>query len=160
MPKSRRIYFQTEEITTVKKKGYIEIDEDFTQVYKSFNLIAPKIRSVWSWQLLFWIMANATTESNGVVLGNQAFEKFSKHLTKPITSVTFYNCVKDLVDAGCLTKVGKGHYYLNPYIFWFADKASRVEFIQDEKKEGTVTSVNPVTMQLDAPKSPSYKKIP
>jgi hypothetical protein len=57
MPKSRRIYFQTEEITTVKKKGYIEIDEDFTQVYKSFNLIAPKIKSVWSWQLLFWIMA-------------------------------------------------------------------------------------------------------
>jgi len=148
MAKTRRIYYQKEEVTTVKKKGYIEIDEDFTQVYKSFNLIAPKIRSVWSWQLLFWVMANATTDSNGVVLGGQSYEKFNTQLTKGITSATFYSCVKDLVDAGCLTKVGKGHYYLNPYIFWNSDKTSRIEFIQDEKKDGGYMSVNPVNLQL------------
>ena len=37
---SKRIYFNTEKTVTVIKKGYFELDEDFTQVYKSFSEIA------------------------------------------------------------------------------------------------------------------------
>jgi len=151
MAKTRKIYYQTEEVTTVKKKGYIEIDEDFTQVYKSFSIIAPMLKSVSSWQLLFWILSNASNDQNGVFLTKVEYDKFNKHLNRHglnITSATFYRCIRDLVEAGCLNKSGSAHYYLNPNIFWSADKLSRIEFIQDEKKDGGFVSVNPLTLQL------------
>jgi hypothetical protein len=156
LKKGRRIYFDTEEITTVKKRGWIEIDEDFTQVYKSFNLLANKIDSPTSWKLLFWIMANASNDQNGVEINKRTFERFNKDHSKTISIATYYNSIDELCKAGAITKVGKGHYYLNPYIFWSADREARITFIQDEQKEGSTLSINPLKefKLLDSKKNP------
>ena len=67
---TRRVYFNTEQTTTVVRKGYIEIDEDFTQVYESFSYIAIKIHSGNSWKLLFWMLSNSSQE-NGIQVSNR-----------------------------------------------------------------------------------------
>lgn len=144
LKKGRRVYFTTEETTTVKRKGWIEIDEDFTQVYKSFNLLANKIDSPTSWKLLFWIMANASNDQNGIEVNKRTFEQFNADQVKKVGLANYYRCIDELCQAGAITKVGKGHYYLNPYIFWSSDREARITFIQDEKKDNNTLSVNPL----------------
>ena len=127
-----------------------KIETNFVKVYKTISLLAPLVKRVTSWQLLFWMIGNIALQDGLLLINSKVYEQWSKSLPEKdiITSVSFYSCIKDLVDAGCLTKVGKGHYYLNPNIFWSADKLSRIEFIQDEKKDGGFVSVNPLTLQL------------
>jgi hypothetical protein len=143
---SKRIYFNTQKTITVTKKGYFEIDEDFTQVYKSFVKIALNIDGGTSWKLLFYLLAEANT-MNGVIVSSKGHLKFVSYLknnnSNPISIATYYRCIEELCNAGALTKYGKGHYYLNPYIFWQSDKKSRIEFLQDESSELGGISSNP-----------------
>lgn len=144
---SKRIYFNTQKTITVTKKGYFEIDEDFTQVYKSFTNIALKINNGSSWKLLFYLLSESSN-MNGVVISSEGHKKFSAFLKAgnsiSISRATYYRCVEELCESGALTKYSKGHYYLNPYIFWQSDKGSRIEFLQDESAELGGISVNPL----------------
>lgn len=144
---SKRIYFNTQKTITVTKKGYFEIDEDFTQVYKSFVKIALNIDGGTSWKLLFYLLAEAST-LNGVIVSSKGHEKFVSYLKQngadSISIATYYRCIEELCSAGALTKYSKGHYYLNPYIFWQSDKKQRVEFLQDESAELGGLSINPL----------------
>ena len=144
---SKRIYFNTQKTITVTKKGYFEIDEDFTQVYKSFTIIALKINNGNSWKLLFYLLSESNN-MNGVSISAQGYKKFSSFLktenSDSLSRATYYRCVEELCGAGALTKYSKGHYYLNPYIFWQSDKKQRVEFLQDESAELGGTSINPL----------------
>lgn len=146
---SKRIYFNTEKTVTVIKKGYIELDEDFTQVYKSFSSIALKIDNGISWKLLFYLLSEANN-MNGIDVSIHGFNRFSDFLNnnkvKNISRATYYRCITELCIAGALTKYSKGHYYLNPYLFWQSDKKSRIEFLKDENSELISKSVNPVKM--------------
>lgn len=146
---SKKIFFNTQKITTVVQKGYIELDEDFTQVYKSFSGIAIKIDSGTSWKLLFWILSNSSSH-NGVEVSNRTHALFNRFLSEKgcneISKATYYRCITELSESGAITKVGKGHYYLNPYIFWQDDKNSRIKFIQDEMTDGSYVSVNPTNL--------------
>jgi hypothetical protein len=143
---SRRIYFNTEKTVTVVKKGYFEVDEDFTQVYKSFSQIALEIDNGASYKLLSYLLAEANT-MNGVDISASGHSKFNKFLQsrgkKTISLATYYRCVTELCNAGALTKFSKGHYYLNPYLFWQSDKKSRIQFLQDEQAEKFQLSINP-----------------
>lgn len=144
---SKRIYFETTETKTVNKKGWIEIDTDFTQIYNCFSHISDKINSATSYKLLFWLLANETNNSNGICTNKAIFGKFNLYLGKnSVSEKTFYNCIDELVQSGALTKVTKGQYYFNPYIFWKDDKSARVEFIEDEAK--FKQSLNPYTPTL------------
>jgi len=101
-------------------------------------------------------MANASNDMNGVEVNKRTFEKFNslRAENKQIALATYYRSIDELCQAGALTKVGKGHYYLNPYIFWSADREARVTFIQEEKKDGNTLSVNPLhNFQLLEPSS-------
>jgi len=141
-----RIYFNTEKTVTVIKRGYFELDEDFTQVYKSFSHIALEIDNGVSYKLLCYLLAEANT-MNGVDISANGYKNFNSFLSsknkKPISLATYYRCVTELCKAGALTKFSKGHYYLNPYLFWQSDKKSRVQFLQDEQSELISRSVNP-----------------
>lgn len=143
---SRRIYFNTEKTVTVIKKGYFEIDEDFTQVYKSFSNIALEIDNGVSYKLLMYLLAEANN-MNGVDISATGHKNFNKFLEsknkKSISLATYYRCVTELCKAGALTKFSKGHYYLNPYLFWQSDKKSRIQFLQDEQNEISKISHNP-----------------
>jgi hypothetical protein len=149
---SKRIYFNTQRTITVTKKGYFEIDEDFTQVYKSFIKIALKIDNGNSWKLLFYLLSESNN-MNGVTISSEGYKKFFSFLksssSTTISRATYYRCVEELCLSGALTKYSKGHYYLNPYIFWQSDKDSRVEFLQDESSELGGISKNPLKQISD-----------
>src|SRR5690554_417322 len=117
---TKRHWFQTEEtktITTVRK-GWVEIDEDFTQVYDSFLTLSKVLQYKISWQLLFWLFKEMN-DNNGIQIGKPTFDNFNKFLRIncedcEISRPTFDRAVNDLMNAKVLTKVGKGFYYLNP----------------------------------------------
>lgn len=146
MPK--RIYFETTETTVKSKKGWVEIDTDFTQVYDCFGKIAAGLKSITSIKLLFWLLANEVNKTNGFSSNSFVYEKFSKYLEQSgggkITERTFFRCFDELEKAKAITKVGRGHWYFNPYVFWRDDKNERITFIQDEAKEKKILSHNPL----------------
>lgn len=147
MPK--RIYFETTETTVKNQKGWIEIDTDFTQVYDCFLKVAVKLKSVTTVKLLFWLLAHEINKSNGFGSGKPVYDKFMKYLQKEgeetITERTFFKCFHELAEVKAITRVGKGHWYFSPYIFWRDEKNERIRFIQDEQKEKRFISHNPHT---------------
>lgn len=145
MPK--RIYFETTETVTKNSKGWVEIDTDFTQVYDCFSKLSVKLRSIVSVKLLFWLLSHEANKSNGITSGQHVYDKFVKYLVdeggESVALRTFKASIEELTTIGALTRVGRGHYYLNPYVFWKADKKERINFIMDENKERKFMSINP-----------------
>ncbi len=137
MPK--RIYFETTETVTKNSKGWVEIDTDFTQVYDCFSKLSVKLKSIVSVKLLFWLLSHEANKSNGISSGQHVYDKFVKYLidegSTDIAMRTFKSSFEELTTIGVLTRVGRGHYYLNPYVFWRDDKKERINFIMDENKE-------------------------
>lgn len=152
---TKRHWFQTEETKTVTtvRKGWVEIDEDFTQVYDSFLALSKDLQYKVSWQLLFWLFKQMN-DNNGIQIGKHTFETFNKYLLIDcpdcvISRPTFDRAVNDLINVKVLTKVGKGFYYLNPHLFWKGSKKNRIEFIKDENKEARYLSHNPSNQLVD-----------
>ncbi len=149
----KRIYYNTETTTTVKKKAWIDIDTDFTQLYDCFSGIAPLIHSATSFKLMFWLLANEASKYNGIRSSADVHRRFNEHLAlheQSITYRTFQNCIDELLQAKAINKVARGVYYFNPYIFWKDTIEERKGFIELEKKDG-MQSYNP--KQLPAPKA-------
>jgi hypothetical protein len=146
---SKRIYFETTETTIQNKKGWIEIDTDFTQVYDCFSKLSVKLRSIVSVKLLFWLLSHEANKSNGISSGEAIYNKFVKYLedegVEKVAMRTFKSSFEELTNIGALTRVGRGHYYLNPYVFWRDDKKERMNFIMDEAKDKRYISQNPLT---------------
>lgn len=154
MVMARRIYFETTKTVTTNQKGWIEVDTDFTQVYHCFSEIAPHIRSATSFNLMFWLLANEAGKYNGIRSNKDVYDAFNKYIIETrdkdlpidkrgITERTFHNCIDELTKAKALTKVTRGCYYFNPYIFWKDEKQDRINFITDEAKEKKYLSHNP-----------------
>lgn len=149
MPK--RLYFETTETITRKRKGWVEVDTDFTQVYSCFSQISAHINSATSWKLLFWLLASETGEKNGIVIERSVWERFGSYLADFDSSVSyrgFQKCIHELYKAGALTRYSRGRYYFNPHIFWKENINQREEFIKAENTEGKNLSYNPVESVL------------
>lgn len=144
----KRFYFETEETITKKKKGWIEIDMDFTQIYTCFSEISAYINSPTSWKLLFWLLSHGTNKNNVVTTSKEVYLRFNKYLKDrcercEIAYRTFGDSVAELLAAKALTRIGRGQYYLNPHIFWKQDKKDRIKFIEAEFMDGKKISHNP-----------------
>lgn len=152
-PMAKRVYFERTEVTTKHQKGWIEIDTDFTQVYDCFSKISARLKSISSMKLLFWLLSHEANKSNGISSGKPVFERFNKYLvaegTEAIAERTFQSCFEELTEVRALTRIGRGAYYLNPYVFWRDDKKARVDFLTDEAKESKFLSHNPLQKNKD-----------
>lgn len=150
MPK--RFYFERTETVTKNSKGWVEIDTDFTQVYDCFSKLSVKLKSIVSVKLLFWFLSHEANKSNGITSNQHVYEKFVKYLVdeggEKVVLRTFKAAIEELTTIGALTRVGRGHYYLNPYVFWRDDKNERIKFIMDENKEQRYLSHNPVPQKV------------
>lgn len=145
---SKRYYFETEETKIVKKKGWVEIDTDFTQVYTCFKEISKDINSPTTWKLLFWLLSEKINKQNGFITDKGMFDHFNAYLSADcadcgISRTTFQNSIKELVDCKAITQINKSHYYFSPYIFWKDSKDERKQFIEAENKENRYLSHNP-----------------
>ncbi len=143
-----RIYYETEQTITKKSKGWIEVEADFTQVYNQFWKIAARLKSLTTVKLLFWLLSHEANKSNGISSGKPVFDRFNADLKREgvdeVGLRTFHSAYEELITLQVLTKVGKGHYYFNPYLFWKDGKKERVSFIIDETKERKFLSHNPL----------------
>lgn len=150
---AKRIYFETTETTIKNKKGFIEIDTDFTQVYDCFSQISIHLKSIVSVKLLFWLLSHEANKSNGISSGKHVYERFTKYLisngVEKVAERTFQNSFEELTAIKALTRVGRGQYYLNPFVFWREDKLERINFITDEAKEKKYVSHNPLSTIAD-----------
>jgi hypothetical protein len=146
----KRIFFNTEETVTTTKKGWAEVELDFTQIYDTFTEIAVDIKSATTFKLLFWLLANKMSDENGIVCDSVSFNEFNKYLGEKckedcsINYRTYLRAIKELSDVGALTKVQKGHYYANPHLFWGGDKQDRLDFLVLEAKDSELQSLNPI----------------
>lgn len=134
---TKRIYFQTEETKTVKKKGYIEIDDSYTQVYDCLAKLSFKMKSISESQILFFFFTKAT--ENGVILTDERIFKEYLAFSKAnggveISRVTFTTAIKNLTDAQILVKLSRGQYQLNPFILWKSSKDDRIDNIESIMK--------------------------
>lgn len=146
MPK--RIYFETTETITKNSKGWIEVDTDFTQVYDCFSRVCVRLKSITTVKLLFWLLSHESNKSNGISSGKIVYERFIKFLEEEkidtVTERTFQNAFEELTKNEVLTRIGKGHYYFSPYVFWRDGKNERLNFIINEAKEKKFLSLNPL----------------
>lgn len=144
---TKRFFFEDTRTVITNRKGWVEVEMDFTQVYDCFSEICTQLKSVTAVKLLFWLLSHEANKSNGIRSGRAVYENFQKHLIdkqqQGVTERTFQNCFEELTSVKALTRVGKGMYYFNPYIFWRDDKNKRIEFITDEKKDKKYISHNP-----------------
>lgn len=128
----KRIYFETEEIKKVKKKGYIEIDNEYIQLYKSMFNVSGKLKSITDFQL-FLFLAEHCTKMNLFNSNEFLYNQFNKQLKdqfdKEITKMTFYNCLSNLVEAKLAIKLTRGQYQLNPLMVWKDDVKDRESHI-------------------------------
>jgi hypothetical protein len=144
----KRVYFETTETITKNRKGWLEIDTDFTQVYDCFSKIAVKLKSITSVKLLFWLLSHEASKSNGINSGKAVYQRFSQYLkeegAESVTERTFQACFEELRQVKALSRLSKGCYYLNPYIFWRDDKNKRIEYITEGAKEDQFIAQNAV----------------
>lgn len=145
----KRLYYVTEETKITRKKAWVDIDMNFSQMYSCFNNIAPKIKSATSFKLLFWLLANKTTDSNGVICNVDSFNEFNQHLKQTceaceITYRTYSSCLSELVEARAFDRTSKGTYYANPHMFWKDDKEKREQFLISKDKDRDYRFFNPI----------------
>ena len=130
----KKIYFQTEETVLTKKKGYIEVDDSYTQIYDNLSKLVFQMKSLVEVQLMFYLCTKATNEgyfySNKLLFDN--FRKFStSHNGKEVTDMTLATAIKNLSDNKIIIKHAKGQYQLNPFLIWKDSISERENLISD-----------------------------
>lgn len=148
----KRFYFESVETVTKQSKGWIEVDMDFIQVYDSFSKLGVKLKSIVTFKLLFWLLAHEVNRLNGISSGQLVYDRFNAFLKEEgvdtVVMRTFQNSFQELVTIEALTRVGKGHYYFSPYLFWKDNKKERIQFITDEAKEKKPLSTSKLKRSL------------
>lgn len=118
----KRLYYETEtETRTVKKKGYIEVDDQYTQIYDSLSRLTFKMKSLTEVQLMFFFCINSN--DHGIFSSNERsyldFIRYTKaNQGAEISKVTFFNSIKNLADNKIFIKLNRGQYQLNPFLIW------------------------------------------
>lgn len=136
---SKRVYFDTEEIVLRKKKGWIEVDTDFIQVYKMASKATASFKLINSYRLLFYLIQKY--EGSGIFeVGVQFLDGFNEYLSSgcsnAIKKSQLHNCMIELMEAKLAIKVRKGQYHLNPYLFWSESAADRIDMIKNIDEAG------------------------
>lgn len=125
------------------------IEKDYTQVYDCFSKMSIKIHSGTSYKLLFWLLANKTSDGGGIQVDAIVFREFNEFLSEEcgpdctVVRSTFDKCVAELREAGALTMLTRGHYQANAYGFWREGVKDRKDFLLKEYKNGKHSFFNP-----------------
>lgn len=143
------VYYQKPTSRLVQEKGRVPIETAFTQVYDPFAEIILQVKAPICAGLLFWILTQQMNSFNGFVTGRPVFEEFGRFLQDrnlpTVSRSTFDIAIKELYNLGAITRVGRGHYYANPHLFWRGSECGRREFIKREAQDGSVIAINPTS---------------
>jgi hypothetical protein len=134
MARKKRIYFETEEIVTTKKKGWIEIDLDYTQVYHTMFEYTKNLKNKYCRLYIDWIISKA--DHNNMVPHNpDIIKQFVSEFKEPPSAGTVRNAISELVKNKIFIKHSNNSYQLNPAILWGDEVAKRIEHVKAMRAE-------------------------
>lgn len=135
MTRTKRIYFETEKTTVTKTKGWVEIDLDYTQVYKSLgDKCIASLDSILAVKLMFWAFTQINDE-NMFTFNDHKIEEFNQWLEenkgKRYNKRSVYIALKELITKGIVIKWSNGSYQLNPVFIWTDAIEKRINHLKD-----------------------------
>jgi hypothetical protein len=123
-----RFYFNTEEKTITQKKGYVEVEDNYTQIYDNVLNLTTKLSSLLDLQILLYLSKNVN--KHNVFNTNQLLhDNIQKTLNRTFTKMTFYNSLESLVKSKLIVKLTRGQYQINPLAIWRESQSLRAEII-------------------------------
>jgi hypothetical protein len=135
MARKKRIYFQTEETVTTKKKGWVEIDLDYTQFYECLGKTIATLNSIMSVKLLCWSFSQINKE-NMFSFNDEMINDFNRWLEDnggtSYNNRSVYNALKELIDKKIVIKWSRGSYQLNPIYIWSDSIEKRIKHLQEK----------------------------
>jgi hypothetical protein len=134
MTQKKRIFYETEEVVTKVKKGYIDLNMDYFQFYSNAFHHLASVSSVCGKDFILWVMGKVNDE-NEFAYSRAMFEQFNDDLSKIKTPKSYQQNtldigIKELVDNGILIRLGRGKYKVNPLLFWSDDINKRVQAVK------------------------------
>lgn len=123
-----RYYFKTEEKITKQKQGYVEVEDNYTQIYDNVLSLTLKLNSLLDIQILLYLSKNCN-QQNVFNANSLMYHRIQKELNKIFTERTFYNSLKTLSDAKLIVKLTKGQYQINPLAVWRESQKDRADII-------------------------------
>lgn len=123
-----RYYFKTEEKIVKQKQGYVEIEDNYTQIYDNVLALTLKLNSLLDIQILLYLSKNCN-HKNVFNANTMLHSRIQKELDKKFSEKTFYSSLKALTDAKLIVKLTKGQYQINPLAVWRESQKDRAEII-------------------------------
>ena len=134
MSNKKRIFYETEETVTRTKRGYIDMDVDYFQFYSTAFSYVASLSSICSKDFILWIIGRVD-EKNEFKYNRNLFALFTKDLSelvkpKKYSESTMYIALMELVEHEILFRIEKGHYKVNPKLFWSVDLNKRIKAVK------------------------------
>lgn len=124
----KRFYFKTQEKIITEKQGYVEFEENYTQIYDNVLTLTQHLNSLLDIQILLYLSKNSN-KHNVFTTNEYLHNSIQKELNKTFTKQTFYNSIKTLANAKLIVKLTKGQYQINPLTIWRESQKERDEII-------------------------------
>jgi hypothetical protein len=146
----KRIFYETEEVSTKTKRGYIDLDMDYFQFYSNAFHHLASISSNCAKDFILWVMGKVD-DNNEFIYSKALFESFNGDLSrirvpKKYQQNTLDIGMKELTNNGILIRQERGRYKVNPKLFWSDDINKRIDAVKvisandvlkETKREGT-----------------------
>ena len=138
---ARRYYFEKEETVTKRVKGYVEIEDSYTQIYDNLSKVLPKLTSIVDVQFLFYACTISGTKGS-FISDERLHNNFNEHLRtnggEHISRYTLTKTIQHLLNNQIVVKLSKGSYQLNPLLIWRDKISERVETIDTIISDPTI----------------------
>lgn len=130
----KRIFYETEEVSTKTKRGYIDLDMDYFQFYSNAFHHLASISSNCAKDFILWVMGKVD-DNNEFIYSKTLFEEFNKDLSlirvpKKYQQNTLDVGMKELMNNGIVIRQERGRYKVNPKLFWSDDINKRIEAVK------------------------------
>lgn len=134
MSKTKRVFFETEEVIRKTRRGYIDLEMDYFQFYNAAFYHLASLSNNCAKDFVLWVMGRVNDE-NEFTYSKVMFQDFSDDLSKiakpkTYSENTLHVAIRELVDSGILIKMGRAHYKVNPKLFWSEGTSKRVQSIR------------------------------
>lgn len=132
--RTKRVFFQTEEVVRKTKIGYMDVSTDFVQMYHTAWKFIIQLSGLCSRDFILWVISK-TNEHNQFNYCTTLYKEFISDMKKAgapgsYAENTVHVALKELVEKGILTRVSRGVYMVNPGIFWSGPIAERAKIIK------------------------------
>lgn len=129
----KRYYFETEETTTRKIKGYVEIELNYAQFYKGLVVANAKLNMQCSLKLLPFLFFEVN-HTNVFTFDVALVNKFNLTCSpdSPYKFRTVRAAIKEMLDVDIIRRVHNTKYYIRPEYCWIGDPSERKELIKAE----------------------------